>query len=419
MTRSEQFVHRLAQHSFLSLWTTPNPFRTKGKELCDAMVVFGNRILLISVKECVLDGTIDEALAAQRWQRAAVDASIQQLRGALRKLPSLREVLHEDGRVAMSLPPVSDRKCHLLAVAVGAQRQVEFGSSREGSCVDVHTVDEVGLFRALSELDTATDFFDYLDSKEAYCGRIVVIGGEENLVALYIHRGRTLAGLATHADADGTEVLVVDHHAWSDLHERREFVRSKALNRRSYWWDQFIETQTTAERRVEGTIGDEQELVLRTMAAENRHWRRILTYEAERWWAHCQKRETQGFRAMSSPNVGYVFLYASHELTRDQRTSWLQARCYVARRPEELNRAIVVGIAKGRAAPDGGFVYDTVWFQRPDWTPDDDRLAAETVERFGFLASASHARAAHPEFPMAPTRTERNKEKALRKRRRQ
>jgi hypothetical protein len=42
LTTSEQYLAKLADKTFLNLWSYPNLYRDVGKELCDLLVVCGN-----------------------------------------------------------------------------------------------------------------------------------------------------------------------------------------------------------------------------------------------------------------------------------------------------------------------------------------------------------------------------------------
>jgi len=57
VTKSERYLAKLANKSFLNLWSYPSPFRDQkqggkgdGKELCDLLVVCGRYIIIFSEK---------------------------------------------------------------------------------------------------------------------------------------------------------------------------------------------------------------------------------------------------------------------------------------------------------------------------------------------------------------------------------
>jgi hypothetical protein len=111
----------------LSLWSYTNPRQPNGKELADVMVVFGRHIIVFSVKEIAFKEHADPAVAAARWVRRSIDASIDQLRGARRVLDAMEHVIRSDGSHGIPLPSRSERVIHLVAVAAGGKREVPFG----------------------------------------------------------------------------------------------------------------------------------------------------------------------------------------------------------------------------------------------------------------------------------------------------
>ncbi len=80
VTPAEQYLVRLCEHSFLSLWSYPGVYRDQtpgrgsewGKEVCDLLVVFENHILIFSDKHCKFPNTGNLYLDWSRWVRKAV-----------------------------------------------------------------------------------------------------------------------------------------------------------------------------------------------------------------------------------------------------------------------------------------------------------------------------------------------------------
>lgn len=168
LTRSEEFVTWLCERAFLKLWTHPNPAGKKGKELCDCLIVCGEHVIIISVKENEYRDTGD-ATGWNRWTSSAVDKSVQQIWGAERWLRSADTFQRGDGR-EITLPPHSDRKFHRITVSLGSRGQVplKWGNLGHGF---VHLFDEQSLVAAFGELDTITDFVAYLSAVESFSER--------------------------------------------------------------------------------------------------------------------------------------------------------------------------------------------------------------------------------------------------------
>src|SRR5258708_9002143 len=89
----------------------------------------------------------------------------------------------------------------------------------------------------MEELETITDFVEYLRAKEAFVlsGTVpIVTGGERDLLAIYLHRGRVFPA--------GASILLIDHGSWTELTSKPEWERRKLADASSYLWDTLVET---------------------------------------------------------------------------------------------------------------------------------------------------------------------------------
>jgi hypothetical protein len=162
---TEEFVLRLCQQSFLSLWSYANPRGNKdGKELCDILVVCEPDILIFSVKASELTEHDDLSTTWSRWRKRAIEASVRQIYGAERRIKTAREVIRKDGTAGLLFPEVSVRRVHRVAVALGSKGKgpISFGDFGKGF---VHVFDETSLVLIMNELDTVSDFVSYLMDK--------------------------------------------------------------------------------------------------------------------------------------------------------------------------------------------------------------------------------------------------------------
>ena len=83
MTPTEQFVFDLSQAACLKLWTYANPCKSNDrKELCDVLVVCQPDVVIFSVKNVALRQDGDPAVQLKRWQRRAIDASLDDIGSA-------------------------------------------------------------------------------------------------------------------------------------------------------------------------------------------------------------------------------------------------------------------------------------------------------------------------------------------------
>lgn len=211
-TQSEKYLAQLCERSFLNLWSYPNIFRnqghrdgkTEGKEICDLLVVCGNHIIIFSEKTKGFPDSGNLDIDWRRWFSGAILDSIKQIRGAERWLTQYPQRVFFDRKcnqpLPIDLPKPSVRHMHRVVVAQGAAercRQWFRGGSGSlcivpdirGKChtdpqcagyqpfaigdfdpddTFVHVLDDVSLDILLGELDTITDFVNYLERKEKF-----------------------------------------------------------------------------------------------------------------------------------------------------------------------------------------------------------------------------------------------------------
>jgi len=105
MTPTEKFVSELCKKTFLSFWSFPNPIGKKlDKELCDILVVCDPDIIIFSVNEINVKDSGDYEVDFERWEREAIQKSIDQLYGAQRIIQQKEEILLHDKITKIKLP---------------------------------------------------------------------------------------------------------------------------------------------------------------------------------------------------------------------------------------------------------------------------------------------------------------------------
>jgi len=326
MTRSEQYLAKLADRAFLNLWSYPNVFNDKkayaegdGKELCDLLVVCGDHVFIFSDKSVAWPPVEDVNLAWSRWYRHAVQRSVKQIRGAQRWLEKFPNRIFLDPkcsqRLPIELPPTKSRKVHGIVVALGAGeackkyfkggtgslaiRPSQKGDAHEKSFpfhigdVDpsgsfIHVFDDATLDIILGELDTAIDLASYLEKKAKLVRAPQFHGaaGEEDLLAYYM----------VHMNSDGEhDFSKPDGSAWNEsdnfviaqgqyarMRGDARYTAMKRANEVSYVWDRLIETFTRHMLAGTTIVPDgtkfelsNQELGVRHMALVPRHVRRM------------------------------------------------------------------------------------------------------------------------------------------------
>ena len=306
-------MYEVCRRSFLSLWSYANPRQSSAKELCDVLVVCEPDVVVVSVKDAGLDLKAAPEVAVRRWLKRAVKKSVDQLYGAVRWLARNDRVVRSDGSDGLPLPPSDARRVHRIAVGLGGSRAVPLPSGDFGKGF-VHVLDEKSFFLLLSTLDTVTDFVHYLTTKEALAERCpgLVVEGEENLLAVYLDRGRKFP-------EDCPEGPVPDG-LWEQLVAKRGYQRKLEEDRVSYVWDRLVEY--FAEHALAGTFEfgnelTENERAFRAMARESRLDRRGLGDSLKEFLRRAKGKELRSRMCKSTQGVGYVFLNASPSDTRE------------------------------------------------------------------------------------------------------
>lgn len=393
LTPSEALVERLCSKTFFRLWSVANPLRRPGKELCDLIVVCDPDILVWSVKDIAYKDTGSQ-VGYERWQREAIDASLKQLRGARRNLATMTAISSPTALAPIPLPPVGRRRIHMIAVALGSKREVPISEPNAGED-HFHVLEESGLEALLTELDTVTDFVDYLTKKQEYlkATQVIQTGDEHDLLALFLHRGREFPSEA--------DLLVVTEGMWDELVAKPEWPRRKKADAVSYVWDRLIEsfvndfaTRPPDEPQDFASL----DAVLRTMARESRFARRMLGEALSGFYALAAAGKVRARQTVAPSGVVYVFLACERDVDRKHRIAELTARCWVAR-GTHLSATTVVGIATEQDQGTPGFSFDAVQLFKPGWDEEDERQRQYLQQELGFFRSPQWSRTHVEEFP--------------------
>lgn len=395
INKTEEFVFRICQRSFLSLWCYNNPKGKGGKELCDILVISEPHVIVVSVKDVSLNAGKNAATGHDRWNRKAVDASVRQIYGAERWLASASRVIRRDGSLGLSLPPLIDRKIHRLAVAFGGRGEVFISSGDFGKGF-VHVMTEQSLQEVLTELDTITDLVDYLEAKEALIAggcSVAITGSESNLVGWYLFSGRSFPS--------GQNLMMIDDTIWREILEKPEFKRRKEADRDSYTWDRLIEELSDPSAKPVGEFGPqlaESDIALRAMARETRFSRRILGRSVREFLEQAVAGKLHSRMLCSTSGVIYVFVFFSLGEDANFRIAELGNRCFIARHLVGCGDT-VIAVGRGKHVPGVGSTSDLFYLYLDRWTAEDDEMAASMMAGTGNFARATTQRSHEDEYP--------------------
>ena len=401
VNESEQFVYDICTKSFLSLWSYINPQgKTPGKELCDVLVICDPHVIVISVKDIQLKSTENPNVDWKRWQRKAIEESIKQIKGAIRWLDGAEYVVKKDGSQGLKLPAKSQRIYYRVAVAFGGKREVPITSSEDSDDEFYHVLDEQSFFLLLRHLDTISDFVDYLSEKEKLLSNtsVIINGGEENLLAIYLHNARQF-----HSEID---MIILKDDLWDGVSNKPEFKAKLQKDAESYVWDKLIELLCDGGFDGENWLGpdmSESELPIRVLVRENRFSRRMLG-GAFKNFLELSKTGLVASRCVRSSlnSVVYVFFAYDSESTLEDRRNELLDRCWASLcRFRECSTVIGIGVHVPGERPRDGYSTDLVMLHTPnnEWSEEDLKHANYCRDELGFFKSTNEMHLHEDEYP--------------------
>ena len=151
LTASENKLAILGYHTFLSLWSYPNPYKmqSNGKELCDLLIVFDKHIIIFSDKDCAYGNSGDALVDWRRWYKKAIQKSAEQLIGAKNWILHYPDRIAVDAKCSQKLPLeikiTPETRFHLIAIAHGAEESCKayFSGEDGGLLIDNQIVGDM------------------------------------------------------------------------------------------------------------------------------------------------------------------------------------------------------------------------------------------------------------------------------------
>ena len=380
---AEQLVHNLALQTFLTDWCYLNPLLPSGKELCDLLVVFDETAIIWQIKDLKLG-------SQGKYKESEVQKNLRQLSGARRQIFNLRPPIELENprRGKEPFNATKIKEVYLISVLLGEGKDwFSFIEYIKGYTMHVFTREFTQII--LNELDTISDFTNYLQTKEALLRqnkRFTILGGEEELLTVYLGNNRSFDKLneATH--------VMIDQGSWEHFQNSQEYIEKKKQDEISYGWDKIIST-------VHETKSPEYEKVARELARPNRFERRCLSKAYLEAYVIADKDEKHPLfrRTFGLKGVTYCFLFADDTKPRENRKAMLTAMCWIARGKFQENR-MVLGVATEKpASPTCS--YDFVLLDIPEWTEEYQKYIDELQKDTGILTNPIFGYAHEDEYP--------------------
>lgn len=350
--KAEEIAHHLAEKTFLADWCFQNPSQSKGKELCDLLIVFDDVAIIWQIKDLKLDSD-------GKYTKTEVDKNLRQLSGARRRLFEVNKPIELTNPIRGSdmLDPKKIKEVYLISALLG-KGEDSFSFVEEFKKLTIHVFDRNFTRIILGELDTISDFIDYLRNKESLIKtgkRIIILGGEEELLACYLTNGRSFEKF------DKTTSILVTKGGWKYLQNTPEYMAKKKEDEISYCWDGIIS-------RVHESGTKTYELVARELARSNRFERRYLSkafYDAH-VIAHKESKPDMYRRLALGNDITYCFLFMDDPEPREKRREILFAMCHIARGKFPHNQKVLGIATEKRIEPTCS--YDFCFYEKPKWT---------------------------------------------------
>jgi hypothetical protein len=458
VTPEEQYLQRLCESSFLSLWSYAGLSRDQktggkgdGKELCDLLVVCGDDVLIFSDKAYKFPDTGNIKLDWSRWFKRAIQKSAEQAWGTGRWLKAHPERIFLDPACTQEFPidlPTPERmRIHYIVVAhnISARCAKHFPRSSGTLMFDsllpakpylqdqdkiepfvlgwmdsnrpfVHVLDDESLNILLDARDTITDFVEYLRWKEEFLQSAkerearVLYCGEEDLLADYLLTfDGTKHGLVL--TDEPIDLVFIEEGRWKDFLDSEQRSAQVKADKESYFWDYIIERFNhnilagTSYDRVTPFIADREKAV-RMLALETRVHRRVLA----RRLLDALRETAPDFRAVkvTAPEgrdgTYFCFLLLPRhtmpeETYRQIRGEHLEALLRITKLvfPKALD---IVGFATESGPDTTNRSEDVMYLDARGWTDEEQEHATELQKQFKFLIDIKMRSAQEHEFPI-------------------
>lgn len=450
VTPAEQYLGKLCERIFLSLWSYPRIYRNQGggKEICDLLVVFGNHILIFSDKFCKFPYSRDLKLDWNRWFKRAIKKSANQVWGAERWIKEYPSRLFTNRQCTkpfpVDLPEIIHTKFHLIIVAHGISDRIKkwFGGGSGSLMIDstitgfdnhkepfyigdlnpqqtfVHILDDDSLIILMDSLDTISDFVAYLEKKENLMRgqRKISATGEEELLAIYL---KNLNGNKEHdfifpfENSQKVNGVAVTEGHWEEFQKNPQRLAQIKKDRISYMWDELIETFNKyalggKQYYVSSGGFKDSEKILRFMAREPRYKRRYLAKSLEEILKSTpnDQRMLRVIPSMMAGDPYYVFLLfplpntpsISYDKYRLDRQKFLEASCMIVKLkyPDAKD---IVGIATESGLKNIGRSEDSCYFDASTWNKKMEEETKRLQKDLGILQNPEYKSFHIKEYP--------------------
>lgn len=379
---AENFVYELSQKSFITDWCYKSPKLPNGKEICDLLIIYDDIAIIWQIKDLKLDKN-------NKYKKSEVKKNLHQLSTARRRLfeKKLDIELENPRRGKEKFNPDLTDEIYQISALLG--KEEDYFSGME--IIDgrfVHTFTREFTEIVLTELDTISDFVEYLREKEKLFSKnvkIIIMGDEREQLAYYLMNERAFKKI------EKANEVIFQEGIWSDLQKRGEYIAKKEADRISYAWDEIIDRAHTG--------GGQYELVAREMARLNRFNRRVMSkafYEGH-VRAHREKSKDLFRRLLQIQGTTYCFLFFDDPEPRTKRKKMLEITCFIARGMQTENSRVVGIATEMKIRPTCS--YDFCYLELPEWTNEHQKEMERLQKETGIFSNYTVKQVREDEYP--------------------
>lgn len=283
VTEAEKYLNELSEKTFLSLWSYSNLYTDQnkknetsvGKELCDLLVIFENHIILFSDKNCnfndIPNGKLSDKeldIKWKRWYKKSIEKSAGQIYKAEDWIRNHSDRIFLDDKCQKNFPfDIPNKKdviihrivvTHSIADICKKYTDNKYGSFFIDSSIIgdkkpfyvgyinehkkfVHILNDFSLNLLMNELDTASDFINYLTKKEElFQSTNIRALGEEDILAQYLSTIDN-NGSFFYKDNKENNLIIFENDAWENIVNNPQYLNKKKVDKVSYVWDSLLE----------------------------------------------------------------------------------------------------------------------------------------------------------------------------------
>lgn len=347
----EDFVNGLAYNSFLEYWCYPSPKDENGdkKEICDLLVLFGESVIIISVKNYEFKDFYS------RYFRRTIDKAVKQIYGAERKLFSTdKEIfIKHPKREIERFPKEKIKNIYRVIVNLGeGVRFYPFNKETQDEKF-ITLLDKEAFQTIVQELDTIPDFLEYLQKREDLFSdktvtilpgeeddfptdtskqffeyaqqfnptekqEILISGTEHDILASYLKNKRTFPEYIQSDEYNGMFVQLDGN--WAEFNQLKQVKEKRDLDKNSYFLDELV------KREILTKLNENSIELATAIMSFNRFNRRVISNNFFQFF-DLYKDEKDNFfarRYADFDGVGIVFAFYAQEMPQEMVNTLLE-----------------------------------------------------------------------------------------------